>query len=182
MRITVPARRYAKALAGRVRDAALLEKTAAEMDAFRRLLEAQEALRTVLFNPGVTPAARREIVKRLSGPLGLSPHLTSFLCLLIGKGRLAVFPQIVEAFREIADARAGRVRTEIRTARPLSKEEAARVQKALEKTLGKTIIMTVEEDARLLGGLVARIGSEVYDFSLRTQLERLKESIAKGGM
>jgi len=180
MRITVVARRYAKALAGMAQSAAQLDIIAEDLEKFQSFLESEEALKKALYNPGLTPAARLGLCTKVAEALGLIPHIISLLRLMTEKGRIRLFPQVAEAFQEIVDARAGRIRAHILTARPLTEGMTAEVRKALETSLRKTVIMSVEHDPTLLGGLIARIGSQVYDFSLRTQLERLRKSIAQG--
>jgi len=180
MMITVAARRYAKALTGMARDQAVLERGADELNVFQQLLGSDEALRKALLNPGLTPSRRKGLCNEVSEAMAFSSQVTSFLGLLIEKGRLVLLPQIVEALQDIVDERAGRARAQIITARPLKEETTTEVKKALESALGKKVITRVLEDATLLGGLVVRVGSQVYDLSLKTQLERLRESIVRG--
>lgn len=180
MRITVTARRYAKALAGMIKDPGLLEKSAEELRAFQHLLDISDDLRTILLNPGLIPSARKNICLRVAESVGFLPHIMSFLGLLIEKGRLRLFSQIVHAFQEIADDRAGRIRAEIRSSTPLPADTQAEIKDILERVAGKSLIVSIEEDPALLGGIIARIGSRVFDFSLRTHLERLRNSIAQG--
>jgi len=180
MMITVAARRYAKALTGKARDQALLEKSVDDLNAFQQLLGSDETLRKALLNPGLPPARRKGLCKGVAEALAFSPQVMSFLGLLIEKGRLILLPQIVEALQDIVDERAGRARAQIITARPLKEETTAEVKKVLESVLGKKVITRVVEDPTLLGGLIVRVGSQVYDLSLKTQLERLRESIVRG--
>jgi len=180
MMITVAARRYAKALTGMVKDQSLLERSVDELNAFQQMLGSDETLRKTLLNPGLTPASRRGLCSGVAEALSFSPQVMSFLGLLIEKGRLILLPQIVEALQDIVDDRAGRARAQIITARPLKEETTTEVKKALESALGKKVITRVLEDATLLGGLIVRVGSQVYDLSLKTQLERLRESIVRG--
>ena len=178
--ISVAARRYAKALTGMVRERALLERSVDELSIFQQLLGTDEALRKALLNPGLTPARRKGLCKGVTEAMAFSSQVMSFLGLLIEKGRLVLLPQIVEALQDIVDEKAGRARAQIITAKPLREETTAEVKKTLESVLGKQVITRVVEDPTLLGGLIVRIGSQVYDLSLKTQLERLRESIVRG--
>jgi F-type H+-transporting ATPase subunit delta len=87
---------------------------------------------------------------------------------------------ITTLYRELADEAAGRARVRLITAHDLSKQKLKELTTGLQDLVGKQVIMEVETDASLIGGVVARIGGMVYDGSVKTQLERLKETLAKG--
>ena len=98
---------------------------------------------------------------------------------MLDKGRLSSLPELVEAYREMADAKAGRARVAVETAEPLSAELEAEVRKSLEKVTGKTVILDVSVNTALIGGMVARVGGKVYDASVRARLEQLRQTLLR---
>jgi F-type H+-transporting ATPase subunit delta len=89
-------------------------------------------------------------------------------------------PDITSLYRELVDEAAGRARARLITAHDLSKKKIEELTQGLQGLVGKQVIMEVETDPSLIGGVVARIGDTAYDGSVKTQLERLKEILAKG--
>ena len=97
-----------------------------------------------------------------------------------GKNRIRYLPDITALYRELADEAAGRARVKLITAHELSKQKLKELTAGLKHLVGKQVIMEAETDPELIGGVVARIGGMVYDGSVKTQLDRLKETLAKG--
>jgi F-type H+-transporting ATPase subunit delta len=97
--------------------------------------------------------------------------------LLLDKGRIGSLPDIARAHRALVDEHAGRVRATVTTARPLDPALEARLKAALEKTSGKTVLLDKKEDPSIVGGLVTQLGDIVYDGSVRTQLQQLREQL-----
>jgi F-type H+-transporting ATPase subunit delta len=98
----------------------------------------------------------------------------------VDKNRIRYVPDIASLYRELADEAAGRARVHLITAQELSKKKLKELTEGLQGFVGKQVIMEVETDPSLIGGVVARIGGMVYDGSVKTQLERLKETLTKG--
>ncbi|OHB60600.1 MAG: ATP synthase F1 subunit delta [Planctomycetes bacterium RBG_13_46_10] len=151
-----------------------------ELDAFTSLFRREGKLRGVLINPTFDIPQRQGIIEEIGKRLRLSPLTINFLHLLVDKDRIRYLPDITALYRELVDEAAGRARVHLVTAHDLSKKKLKELTQGLEGLVGKQVIMEVETDPLLIGGVVARIGDTVYDGSVRTQLERLKEILAKG--
>ncbi|MCJ7664610.1 MAG: ATP synthase F1 subunit delta [Desulfobacterales bacterium] len=174
------ARRYAKALMNIGQEDGNYDTYWEELDAFTSLFQREEQLREVLRNPTCTVPRRQAIIKEIGTRLRLSPVTSNFLQLLVDKDRMMYLPDITALYRELVDEAAGRARVHLVTAHDLAKKKIEELTHGLQALVGKTVIMEVETDPSLIGGVVARIGDTVYDGSVKTQLKRLKEILAKG--
>jgi F-type H+-transporting ATPase subunit delta len=171
------ARRYAKALFALATERGRIEEWSKGLDALGAAVAASHELRDVLVNPVYEREQRRGIVARLGERLGLEQEPTNLLFLLADRNRLAYLGAIVDHFRALADEKLGRVRAKVTSAVPLD-EAAARL--LAEKIAGATKAQVVVEravDPALIGGVVAQVGSLVYDGSVRTQLEQLRRTL-----
>ncbi len=174
------ARRYAKALMNIGQEDGKYDTYGEELDAFTDLFQREEQLREVLNNPAFSILRRQAIIQEIGKRLRLSSLTVNFLHLLVDKNRMRYLPDITALYRELADEAAGRARVRLITAHDLSKQKLKELTTGLQDLVGKQVIMEVETDVSLIGGVVARIGGMVYDGSVKTQLERLKETLAKG--
>jgi F-type H+-transporting ATPase subunit delta len=174
------ARRYAKALMNIGQKDGNYDRYWEELDTFASLFQREGKLREVLSNPTFNIPWRQAIIKELAGRLKLSPIVVNFLHLLVDKNRMRYLPDITVLYRELVDEAAGRARVRLATAHDLSQKKLQELTQGLQNLLGKQVIMEVETDSSLIGGVVARVGGMVYDGSVRTQLEQLKETLAKG--
>jgi F-type H+-transporting ATPase subunit delta len=174
------ARRYAKALMNIGLEDGNYDAYGEELDTFTALFQGAEQLREVLSNPAFGILRRQAIIKEIGEKIRLSPLTINFLHLLVDKNRMRYLPDIASLYRELADEAAGRARVHLLTAHELSKKKLKELTAGLQGLVGKQVIMEVETDSSLIGGVVARIGGMVYDGSVKTQLERLKETLAKG--
>jgi F-type H+-transporting ATPase subunit delta len=174
-------RRYATALidfAGSGGDAAI-DRAAEEVARFAQLFDSSSDVANVLTNPIFTPAERSKTLDALMEKLQLSDATRRFLTLILERGRMAATPQIARTVRKLADDRARRVRAIVETAAPLSPDAADSLRRALEKRTGKRVEIDVAVNPSLLGGVRARIGSTVLDGTIRSQLELLRETLAR---
>jgi F-type H+-transporting ATPase subunit delta len=101
----------------------------------------------------------------------------NFALLLLDRERIPQLPDIARELRLMVDEKAGRVRATVTSARALPAEQVAQIQATLEKATGKKVLLDKAEDPSLLGGVVAKLGDTVYDGSVRSQLERMREQI-----
>lgn len=177
----VLALRYAQALveiAAEVPGAS--EAIARDLDTFVALADRDDRqLGAALESPVFTLDERREVLEQLLPRLGLHPLTANLLRVVNDKRRFPQLRAIAVAFRDLNDERAGRARVTVQTAHPLSPELEAEVRAALEKVTGKTLILTTKVQPELIGGLVAHIGDKVYDSSLRTQLDQIKQALLR---
>ncbi len=174
------ARRYAKALMNIGQQDGNYDTYWEELDAFTSLFQGEKKLREILINPTFGLPRRKAIIKDIGKKMGLSPITTNFLLILVDKNRMRYLPDITSLYQELVDEAAGRTRVHLVTVHDLSKNQLQELTDALRGLVGKEVIMEVEKDPSLIGGVVAKIGGMVYDGSVKTQLERLKESLTKG--
>jgi F-type H+-transporting ATPase subunit delta len=173
------ARRYAKALMNIGQEDGKYDVYGEELSVFTALFQREEQLREVLSNPAFGIPRRQTIIKEVAKKLHLSPLTVNFLHLLVDKNRIRYLPDIDSLYRGLADEAAGRARVRLTTARDLSAQKKEELTQGLQNLMGKQVIMDIETDSALIGGVVAHIGGMVYDGSVKTQLERLKETLAK---
>lgn len=122
-------------------------------------------------------ANRRAVLHAVLKRIGADPVISKFLELVLERGRISGIEQIYLHYRDLTDEAANRVRATIKTATRLEPGTDKRLQAALERSTGKTVLLTVEEDADLIGGLVAHVGSFTLDRSVRTSLDRLRATL-----
>ena len=167
--------RYARALFDVNLESGDLRTAEADLVAFSRLVAEHEALGRVLFAAAVQPPKKRAIINDLRNRLrGVSPTVTRLLMMLADRGRLALLPDIVRFYRARVFEHLGVVDAEVTTAQPLSPEQDAEVRRRLAAAGAGDVRLTTVVDPGILGGVVARIGSTVYDGSVARQLERMR--------
>lgn len=175
------ARRYAQAMVEVAAEAGVVDQVAEQLQGFEQVLVSHDGLLgSALQSPVFTIEERRAVLDDVLPKLELGELTQNLLRLLNDNGRLGILDAITSAYRELADERAGRVRVVVRSAEPLTEAMQGEVQKALEATTGKSVVIEAEVDPSLIGGLVARVGSTVYDSSLRTRLQNIKGALLAG--
>lgn len=185
---SVVANRYAKALVdvvtarkSTVDPAAAL----AQLRAFDQLIESSHELRNVLLSPAVAPTRKRAVVTKiiettLEASLRPAKQVRNFILVVIDHRRVAEFGSIVDAFEALLDQHLGFVRADVATARPLSPSQQAGLEAEISRVAGKKAKLKYSTEPELIAGAVARIGSTVYDGSVRGQLDRLRLKLARG--
>jgi F-type H+-transporting ATPase subunit delta len=175
------ANRYAHALA----DAVLTPASASdpneitkELRAFEAMIREVPELKNVLLSPAVSNARKRDVVARFAESMPLSQHVRNFLYVLVDRRRAGLLDEITDAFEAAVDERSGVVRAEVSSAVPLSDAQRAELAKALSDVTGKRVRCEFAVDDSLIGGVIARIGSTVYDGSVRTQLGEIQQLLA----
>jgi F-type H+-transporting ATPase subunit delta len=174
------ARRYAKALMNIGKKDGNYEAYGEELNAFTSLVQRERELSAVLNNPTFTIPQRQAIIHDIGKHLHLSPIIINILLLLVEKNRMGYLPDITALYQELVDEAAGRARVKLVTAYDVSKKKLEELTRGLQDMVGKQVIVEVETDPSLIGGVVARIGGMVYDGSIKAQLERLRIILAKG--
>lgn len=173
------ARRYAKALLGIALESGSVDRFGADLDKFLATsATGGNMLGDALCNPVFTLEERRAVLERVLPGLQLDKTVANFLRLLLDKRRIDGIAAIVREYRAFADTEANRVRATITSAEPLNAAELAEARRSLEATTGKTVILEAKIDRTLIGGVVAQVGSRVYDASIRSRLERLSLSLS----
>jgi len=175
--LSVVARRYAKALADVVAstDSQLNPaEVASQLRAIEAIVKSSQDLRNALATPAVPPSRKRAVMARLIAPLNVSARVRNFLFLLIDHRRIHEFASIIEAFEALADERLGFVRADVTSAHELTEVQREALSAQLSRLSGKQAKLRFATDPAVMAGVVARVGSTVYDGSVRGQLERLR--------
>lgn len=181
MTSSVIASRYANALVDVVtgRGSRLEPQQAvAELRAFAGALAASPELQGALISPAVPGARKRAVVGRIADILGTSQVIRNFLFVLIDHRRIPALEDIVETFELAVDERLGFSRAEIRSANEMPEAQRAALVAQLERLTGRRVRPRFAVDPELIGGAVARIGSTVYDGSVRARLDDLGRRLA----
>lgn len=170
--------RYARALFDVNLESGDLRKAESDLDLFARLVEEHEGLRRVLFAAAVQPPKKRAIINDLRNRLReVSPTVTRLLTVLADRGRLALLPDILRFYRARVFEHLGIVDAEVTTAQPLSPAQDAEVRQRLAAAGAGDVRITTLVDPDILGGVVTRIGSTVYDGSVARHLERMRQTL-----
>ena len=145
---------------------------------FAGLMSQNAELHSVLTNPAIAASSKHHLVEALATRLNMAMPSHKLVLLLADRDRLALVPEVLEVYRERLMEHQQVVRADVTTAAPLSPERVAQLQKQLTDITGRRVEMTTHVDPSIIGGVVTRIGSTVYDGSIATQLARLKDTLA----
>jgi F-type H+-transporting ATPase subunit delta len=172
--------RYARALAAVVSDQKLdLIASQGQLNDFANLLEESVELREVLNDPSIPEPQKLKVIDALAARLGTSRPVRNFIAVLTRHQRLNELPQMMTAYANIADEDTGIAEVEITTARPLDDDNRRLLEQQVAKLAGEPKVQaTYREDPSLLGGAVIKLGSTVYDGSVRAQLEQMRQRLA----
>ena len=176
---------YASAYARALVDVVLSRKLDAsnvsqQLFDFSAALDSSSALREVLYNPSFKLEKRIAILDSMAKKMELSSEVRNFVAVVMRNGRLHAFDEIAAQYRSEMDRREGIAEAEITTARKLDATERQELETRVATMAGTKIHATFQEDTGLLGGVILRIGSTVYDGSVRGRLERMKEQLVAG--
>jgi F-type H+-transporting ATPase subunit delta len=177
MSIRTSATRYAKALldvAIKESDPAVVERDlAAIVDAMRDHAE----LRRALTSPRPPQHARVNVVNALASRAAVQTPVAKLLAMLAERGRLELLPAMLDIYRERLLAHSNIVRATVTSAAPLSPDKVQRLEATLSNLTGKRVQLATSVDPSIIGGVVTRIGSTVYDGSIRTQLQKMRQQL-----
>lgn len=169
--------RYARALLAIGIDSGKFDEFGAQLHECTELLRDHHSLRLTLENPSYPKARRRAVVSQLADRLALDPTVRNFLYLLIDRSRICLLDDIARQYRDLADEHAGRLQAEITTSRKISDAAMQRLKQALEHKTHRKIVLRTRIDASLIAGTVSRIGSIVYDGSMRSRLDNIRNAL-----
>jgi len=180
MSLQMSANRYAKALF----DVALAENTdlaqvERDLAAFAEVLNANAELLQAATRVGIPDAARKAVTATVAEKLALVAPVKKLLALLAEQRKLNLLPNLLVAYGERLLAHQHIVRAEVTSAAALSPEKTAALAASLARATGKKVELSMAVDPELLGGIVARIGSTVYDGSVRTQLTKMRQQLVE---
>jgi F-type H+-transporting ATPase subunit delta len=154
------------------------KRVVTELRSINAMIRESDALHNALLSPAVSPARKRAVLGRLMGPDGISTPVRNFLFVVIDHRRIHELPAILEAFDNLLDERLGFVRADVTSATPLDDPQRMELEAELSRLAGKKAKLTFTIDPALIGGVVARVGSVLYDGSVRGHLERLRVKLA----
>lgn len=172
------ARRYASALADVIGERGEESTVQSELGSWEKLIAENRLLLEALSNPTVSYEQKARVLNELLERTKVSSTTGNFLRLLLRNQRLVALPQVNVRLAEILEERAGVVSVQVMSARPLSDSVKEQLRERLGQLTGRTARLTFQTDESLLGGIVTRIGSTIYDGSVRNQLKRLREELA----
>ena len=177
---TVVANRYARALADVVASTGNYRQVLSELEDFSAAYHLSMELREVCETPAVAMVQKLSVLQALAGRMGSSPVTLNFLRVLMSHYRFPLLGEILLAFRNIVYARLGIVRVKITSAEDLPKPERELLAARFNELTRKQSELEFHRDGNLIGGLVAQIGSTVYDGSIRGHLGRIREQLMEG--
>ncbi len=171
------ARAFADVSASAKLDAAQID---GQLTDFLATWDGSRELREVFENPVIPAVQKVAILDKMNARLGMAPQLRNFIAVLINNDRIAHVDEVVAAYRAELQERQGIRQAEIVTARELSEQERGALLAGVGQLAGAGIQASFKLDTSILGGTIVRIGSTVYDGSVRGRLERLKEQLING--
>ena len=177
MSVETVARRYALALADVVAKTSETDSVKTELKSWEDLINANSDLQTAFRNPAISQANKEKVLESLIGKAKPTKTTANFLRVLLRNSRLTEIGEINKKFSEVLEERSGVVSAKVTSARPLAENVKQEMKANLEKMTGKSVKLNFETDASLIGGVVTRLGSTVYDGSVRTQLEELRQQM-----
>jgi|SRR5208337_1258268 len=170
---------YARAFADVVlRDHLDVNRGLAELRAIAALLAESSDLRRVWENPAIPAEQKRGLLDAIARRDDISKQVRNLIAVLIDHRRIHFLDPVIRQLEKELDARLGFAEAEVITSRDLGDGEKREVEARVEKLTGKKVRAHYQQDASLLGGAVVRVGSTIYDGSVKGQLERMKEAIS----
>ena len=178
--MSIFASRYAKALADVVAEVHLdVASVQKQLDDFLATWDGSSELRELYEDPSIPVVQKVAVLDKMKGHLHLAPQIRNFVAVLIEHGRIGAVHEIVAEYHKELQTRLGIHQAEITTARKLSAEDEAALIENVTKLAKGQVEATFKLDESILGGVVVRIGSTVYDGSVLGRVERLKEELTR---
>ena len=179
MSLRTSATRYAKALLEVAIRESNPDKIAQDLTSVAVAMRESAELRRAMTSPGIPQDVRVNIVRAVTDQIGVEPPLAKILKMLADRGRLDLVPLLAEVYRERLLAHGNIVRATVTSATALAPEQVTGLEASLGGLTGKKVQIETVVDPSLVGGVVARIGSTVYDGSIRTQLQKMKQQLVE---
>lgn len=176
----VLARRYARAIIDLAQEADQVSEIGEELRKIAELFAGSHELVHLFTDPTVTSEMKEKVLEELLGKGGIQDLTKRFVHVLQSKNRLLGIGEIAVAYQDFSDKLSKRIRARIISAAPLRDEEVEKIRKTLSEMADQEVVLQLEVDGNLLGGIVAHMGSQVYDGSLKNQLQQIKENLSKG--
>ena len=171
------AERYAAALADVAVERKNSETIKRNLAAFVEAFSSVADLRNALESPALNAEVKRKVIAEVAGKMGLDVAVRNFIYLVVDHRRTEILPEMEEAFLSELNERLGIVEAEVTSAHELNDDEKRQLRTVLEQRTGKKVQARFQIDGALLGGAIVRLGSTIYDGSVRDQLKRLREQL-----
>jgi F-type H+-transporting ATPase subunit delta len=173
------AKPYARALYEAALEQGTLASIATDVDKLRDLIEQSEELAQLIHSPVLSPEFKSETFQQLFAD-AMQPLTINFFKLLASKQRERYLIAVMDIFSEIVDEAAGRIVAKVTTAVPITSEQAEQLTAQLSAYSGKQVRLETTTDAQIQGGFIVQLDDTVFDASVASQLQRLKQQLAKG--
>ena len=173
-------RRYARALFSLGKEDGNYILYGEELKAFSDLMKRETQARYVLQSPIYEFTHRSNLLRAILDKIGFSRTVNNFIQLLLIKGRIQYLEDISIFYSQLTDELSNIKRAMVTTAIQLSDDIIQRIQAALKEVVKKEVVVTVNQDPSIIGGIIAQVGDLTLDGSLRTQLKSLTESLRRG--
>ena len=177
MSVTTIANRYARALADVITERGEMNQVVAELNGFASMMAGHDQVRDVFASPVLSADRKRAVLGELLSKMQLRPTSSNFVRLLLDNSRLHNLDQMMRALARELDSRTNIVSAEITTARDISQQEETMLADKLKAATGKQVRLQFRTDPGIIGGVVTRIGSVVYDGSIKSQLAQMKQRL-----
>ena len=171
-------RGYARALFAVADAEDELDRVEDELYRFGKTIEDQPKLREALVDPSLPPERKIAVIREILENKA-SRHTIALLGFLVEEGRTKDLPEILESLEEVVGEHRRRAVAEVRSAVPLDEQRRKNLATALSKASGKDVELKVLVDPSLVGGVVARVGDQVFDGSVRRKLQLAREQLAR---
>ncbi len=171
------ARRYAGALADVVLKNGDVEIVKTELNGWNQMMAANADLLNAFRNPAIAHLSKEKVLEKLLEKSKPTKTTANFLRILLKNGRLTDIGEINRRFESVLAERGGEITGQVVSARPLGETEKSELRANLEKLTGKKVKLNFATDKNIIGGVVASVGSTIYDGSVKTQLENLKQQM-----
>lgn len=177
------ASRYARALFDVVlKEGGNVEQVQADFQQFVDLFKQYPVLASTLGNPAIPASKKQAVARALIERAGtISPVVAKMILLLAERDRLALLPDIARTYRERLMDHQKIIRGEVTTAVALAPEKLRALEQGLQQATGRKVVLESKVDPSIIGGVVTRLGSTVYDGSVTTQLQKMKQSLIEAG-
>ena len=170
--------RYARALVDVVMEQQEEPRVTEELRTYREIFRAVPDLLHVLHSPAVPRETKRRLLDQLMARYTVTSTTANFLRVILQRNRIRYFEEIFDYYLKSVNIRKGIISAEVASAQPLSEKELSALRGSLSGATGRTVILNVRSDPKLLGGLIVQIGSTVYDGSIRRQLAEMQQQLA----
>jgi len=174
-------KRYARAFFEIAAEEKKLEQLHSELNQFSSMITQNKALKEFLANPIIEQDNKKAVVEKIISKLNFSKMTVNFLKLLVDKKRIDSLPDIEICYRQLMDEALKKVRINVKTAFPLSSKMRDYIIANMEKISGRKADITVETTPELLGGVIISVGDTLYDGSVKSQLNNMRNLLGEAG-